>query len=256
MKNRPQPDEHGRRRVLYVILVALAVVVVGLASWKVIADNTKKPSGEVSNSTNALANNFVSSGTVYTTCLGKFHDTSLCRFSATESAQPLSKTAYKATMVTNQNGTGATLVYQQNGKGDTVITASSGGSATPGLNSVKYKGSFYIQDGNAWVKYPAKSMPALSTSPANSLSFMSSLVSKNLTKVYSEACGSLTCLKYQLMDSTTPNTTSYVWFDTRHYLLREWSSSDPSSGSIDMKISYQPVTISAPTPVEDFSAAQ
>jgi hypothetical protein len=221
------------------------------------AGKSNQPPGvAASSSASSPAGTIVSSGTVYNTCLAKFHDTDLCRFAATESAQPLTKTSYQATMTSTQSGTTTTLVFQQNGKGDTAIATNGGSSASPGLNSITYKGNTYIEDGSAWIKYPAASTPAQSANPSSSLSFMSSLVSKNLTKADSEACGSMTCLKYQLVDSATPNTTAYLWFDTQHYLLREWSSSDPTNGSIDMKISYQPVSISAPSPVENLSAVQ
>jgi outer membrane lipoprotein-sorting protein len=74
-------------------------------------------------------------------------------------------------------------------------------------------------------------------------------------KIDTEACGSLTCFKYQITDSASPGSTQYAWFDNGAYLLREWKSSDSSGSSTDMTISYQAISITAPSPVQDYSAA-
>jgi outer membrane lipoprotein-sorting protein len=69
-----------------------------------------------------------------------------------------------------------------------------------------------------------------------------------------EACGNLTCYKYQVTTATAAGAKQYVWFDTTSYQLRRWQYSDSSTGTTDMAISYQPVTISQPSPVQPLSA--
>jgi outer membrane lipoprotein-sorting protein len=68
-----------------------------------------------------------------------------------------------------------------------------------------------------------------------------------------EACGKLTCFKYQVIDSTAPATTQYLWFDTKDYMMQRWSFKDANSSS-DMVFTYQAVTIKAPSTVHDFDA--
>lgn len=251
MNSQPvRPSQPSKQTLLYGG-VAVAVLIVALIGWKLLSQPTKPKTDD---STGTSLTKVVSSGSTYNTCMTRFQDTDLCRFAATESAQPLNKTAYKATLTTTQPGANGTLAYEQDGTGNTALTTSSG--STIHLNSIQYHGTLYIQNGNVWIKYPKDSGLPQTSSPSNNLSFLSSLTSDSLTRIGSEPCGSLTCLKYKLDQPTTPGATNYVWFDTRHYLLREWNASDSTHGMTDMKINYQPVTIAAPSPVEDLSATQ
>jgi len=70
-----------------------------------------------------------------------------------------------------------------------------------------------------------------------------------IKKLGEEACGSLSCLKYQ-MDEPTYKTTSTVWFDTKAYKSRKMETG--LNGSITtIEYSYENVTIVAPTPTKD-----
>jgi outer membrane lipoprotein-sorting protein len=64
----------------------------------------------------------------------------------------------------------------------------------------------------------------------------------------------LTCYEYQVSGAAAGGTQD-VWFDTGSYKLREWREADSAGNTTDMTVTYQPVTISAPSPVENFSAA-
>jgi outer membrane lipoprotein-sorting protein len=66
-----------------------------------------------------------------------------------------------------------------------------------------------------------------------------------------EACGSLTCYKYQVSDTAIPGK-QYVWFDTSSYKLRRWQYIN-GSDTTDMTLSYSTVTITAPSPVQSVS---
>lgn len=67
------------------------------------------------------------------------------------------------------------------------------------------------------------------------------------------ACGSLTCYKYQVTDSTTPTATQYAWFDNKNYELRQWQYTD-SGDTDDITISYGAVNITKPSPVQSVSS--
>jgi len=245
MRQQINNDERGMAHVMVAVLVVVVLVAIGLVGWRVMAKkNDKTPADKTTTVAAASA--------AYTSCLAQFHDTTLCHFAEAESAKPIDKAAYQATLTTDQSGTASTLVFAQDGNGNTSLTTS-GGSASEQLNTVTYAGVTYIKNGSVWIKYPTTSTPAQTTDPSSDLTFMSSLTSEHFTKVDSEACGSLTCLKYKLTDTATPTATDYVWFDTHDYLLREFSSTDPSSGTTDMKLSYQAVSISVPSPVQDLS---
>jgi outer membrane lipoprotein-sorting protein len=70
-----------------------------------------------------------------------------------------------------------------------------------------------------------------------------------------EACGSLTCFKYQVIDSTAADTTSYIWFDTKDYQLRR-TLSDGASYKSDMTFEYDDVQINAPATFKELAENQ
>ena len=66
-----------------------------------------------------------------------------------------------------------------------------------------------------------------------------------------EACGSLTCYKYQIIDPDKPNDEGFLWFDNSSYLLRRISSKDSNGTTAEMTFSYESVNITEPTPVKE-----
>jgi hypothetical protein len=249
-----QPGRDLHKFLPYLSGAGIVILVLGgLIAWGMLSQPPK--SNNQGKGAAAPLTGVVSTGSTYTTCLAKFHDEELCRFAATESAQPLDKTAYRATFSANQKGVTTGLIYTQDGQGNTTLTTSKNDAVQ--IDSVTYQGNSYIKAGDAWVKYPSNSsLSKLAGNPAGNLSFLNSLITQNLTKEGSGRCGNDTCLKYRLIDPSTPQATNYLWFDTQHYLLREWSSTDPTTGQIDMKINYQPVHIGVPSPVQEVSAGQ
>jgi outer membrane lipoprotein-sorting protein len=75
-------------------------------------------------------------------------------------------------------------------------------------------------------------------------------------EIDTEACGSLTCFKYQISDSASPGTTQFAWFDNQSYLLRQWKYTDNAGNSTDMTISYEPISISAPAQYQTIPTGQ
>lgn len=255
MKISMHKNEQGMGHILMIVMVVVVIAVIGAVGYEVMNRQNKPASTNNSATTSSTTNTTATTTSVYGTCLAQYHDSNICHFAQAQAAAPIDKTAYKATLASTQSGATGTLVFEQDGKGNSSTTISGG---TGSISTVSFAGNYYTQSGGVWIKYPGTSSAATSaqsSSPSSDLSFMGSLTTTKFTKVDSEACGSLTCLKYQFTDSTMPNATNYVWIDTHDYLLREWSSTDGSGNSVDMKLAYQPVNISAPTPVEDFSAA-
>lgn len=65
-----------------------------------------------------------------------------------------------------------------------------------------------------------------------------------------EACGTLTCYKYQVFDPENPDVRQYVWFDDQEFKLRQLRF---ESGSIisEQTFEYVSVNITEPSPVRD-----
>jgi DNA/RNA-binding domain of Phe-tRNA-synthetase-like protein len=70
---------------------------------------------------------------------------------------------------------------------------------------------------------------------------------KNLGK---ETCGSLTCFKYQIIDTTKPTEELIIWFDDAEYKARKFSFKDATQ-TMTADITYDAVTIGKPSPVKE-----
>jgi hypothetical protein len=68
-----------------------------------------------------------------------------------------------------------------------------------------------------------------------------------------EACGNLTCFKYQVIDPQAKDTTDYIWFDTKDYQLRK-TSTESKDGKYEANFSYAKVEIKEPSPVKEATA--
>jgi len=69
-------------------------------------------------------------------------------------------------------------------------------------------------------------------------------------KISKEACGKLTCLKYQVIDPNNTEVTQYMWFDTKEYLLRK--TRDEAKGVVtEATFSYDKENIQEPSPVKE-----
>jgi hypothetical protein len=70
-----------------------------------------------------------------------------------------------------------------------------------------------------------------------------------------EACGNLTCFKYQVIDPTNKETTEYIWFDDKDYQLRK-TSSEYKDGRTESTFSYSKIEIKEPSPVKELGHNQ
>lgn len=69
-------------------------------------------------------------------------------------------------------------------------------------------------------------------------------------KIGEEACGKFNCFKYQVIESGNTESTEYIYFDDKDYLLRKTRSE--SSGVIsESTVEYGNVSVSAPSPVKE-----
>lgn len=70
-----------------------------------------------------------------------------------------------------------------------------------------------------------------------------------------EACGNLTCFKYQEMGPSAPGTTHYFWFDDKDYQLRR-DRTEADGTVTESTYSYAKFTISEPSPVKELGPNQ
>lgn len=235
----------------HVLVMALVVVVLGavsFAGYTVAHKNSPKASTKTTTTTAGSEKNATDAG-----CLTTYHDVNLCKFAAHAN---IDKTAYKATLtVSNAQSTG-NMTLESDGKGNTSSTLTGNGQT---VSTIMLGGTSYMRlaESGVWYEYPAgSSTPGSGSNPASGMNLVlgAGITYKPLG---TEACGSLTCFKYQVTDTATPTTTQYAWFDNKTYLLREWKavSTNADQGTVDMKLTYPgSVTISKPSPVQPFTA--
>jgi hypothetical protein len=236
-------DERGVAMVVEIILVAVVLAAIGYAAYAYHMAQTKKTPA----ATKTTASTSV---TVDASCIATYHDANLCHFASNSTS--LNKMAYKATITEVTSGQSSSIVLENDGKGGTSLSGSSGGTQ---INTIELAGATYLETGGTWIKYPSGSSAA-ATNPTSSMNLGVGATGISYKEIDTEACGNLTCFKYQVTDSTSAGATQFAWFDNKSYLLREWKYTDGSGNSTDMNISYQNITITAPSPVESFSAAQ
>ena len=243
MKKKVHVNEKGVGHVV-VVVVIVVLVAIGLVAW-LVASNKKSPSTNGSTSS-------TSSSAAYSSCMRSYSDSRLCNFAA--NSADFSKTAYTATLNITQSGTTSTATLKSDGKGNTDLTTTSNGES---INAISLNGNTYLQENGSgtWIEYPSGTS-APTSSPTSNMNI--AVGSSGITYRYlgTSSCGSLTCYEYKIDDSSMADTTQYAWIDTASYKLREWKATDSSGNTTTMTITYTPVTISTPSPVESFSQAE
>ncbi len=70
-------------------------------------------------------------------------------------------------------------------------------------------------------------------------------------KVGMESCGALTCFKYQVADPSIPDSTEYVLFDNKDYLLRKTVSIGLDNNRAESEFDYSKISIDIPSPIKE-----
>jgi len=239
-----QKNEKGITHLLLIILGVVVISGVAFVGWKV-ADSHK--------STNPTASSSSSKNTsTDSSCLATYHDNRICNFAAFSTS--FNKTAYTAALTITQGGATSTATLKSDGKGNTELTTTSSGST---LDAITLNNVEYVQNNGSgpWIEYSTGSTTP-TTNPTSSMNIGVGNSGVSFQYIGTEACGSLTCYKYQVTDTTTPSATQYVWFDSSSYKLRQWQYSDGSGNTTDMTVTYTSVNITKPSPVENISGTE
>lgn len=74
-------------------------------------------------------------------------------------------------------------------------------------------------------------------------------------KVGIEACGKLTCFKYQVIDPAITDSTEYIFFDNKQYQLRKTISVGPDNNQSTSEFDYSKISIDIPSPIKESESA-
>jgi hypothetical protein len=252
MKNTIVPlrkQQQGMGHLLVVGLAILVVGVVGFAGWKVASKNSPKASTNATTTSNKTE---VQAAT--TSCVATYHDANLCN---AVSHFNTDKIAHEVTFTATGASGNGTVMIKYDGKGNSSTTMTGGSEA---FNSITLDGNTYEQSsaGGVWYEYPSGTSSSSSSSstvsdPTSGMNLV--LGSGNTYKpMGTVACGSMTCFKYEVVEASTPGTTTYVLFDNHDYLLRGLDATDSNSQTFDVTFSYpSSVVISKPSPVQSMA---
>lgn len=249
MKISLKEDERGLSHVVLILLAVVVLAAVGFAGYRVMnkdKDSTKESASSVVD-TNQKE--------LVKECEKHFKDKDLCKFTGNYS---LDKVAYVMKSTSTMDGVNSTMEMRSDGKGNTSMKSTNGGETSEIINFEKVT---YMKDNSdgQWIKFANNDTAASPTelNPADGVDFTTTTKDEtaestiSYKKLGSEKCGNLTCLKYQMIDSTKPNDINYFWFDTKDYRMHRWYSKD-DNGTTDFTITYESVKISAPSPVKEF----
>lgn len=250
MKASIKHDQRGLGSLLIIILAVVVIAVVGVVAWQV----TKKDKDTTATTKSAKS----ASKEVNAACIKAYNDKELCKFTANYTA--LEKEPYKTVVTSTSSEGNSQATILNDGKGNTSVVTTVDGKESAFMT---YNKDTYSKGPGetTWIKFPATDTTATDTKSSNPTSdikidnkYDGTDNSITYKKIGKEKCGNANCLKYQVIDSTQPNTTTYVWFNTDNYRLARYTTKDSNNSTTDMTITYQSVKLSAPTPVKEFNS--
>lgn len=188
--------------------------------------------------------------TVEKSCLAEVKDKKFCKFAAHVKKMGDYKLTLKATTTDVVNS------YEVSGSKDGNIQMAASTNGKEVANIVVFNNTSYAEDltDSTWIKYG----PNAANKPdvfdikkeIGKNDFKSDKGQKyeykNLGK---EGCGNMSCYKYQIIDTQNTVTKTFVLFDDLQFLLRSLTSSD-NTGSSELTMSYETVSIVQPAPVK------
>ncbi len=235
-----QRNQDGLGHVLLVILIVGVVAVVGVIGWLVLGKN-KSVSNIVNQATNQAA----------AECNKEMDDKDLCKFmSSWEQSKQ-----YRITSVTTTDGEKQTSTYEIDGDKTRIVM-----SGEYAYEAITIGDTTYTKAGDTWYKKTTNTDDTALTEDAKvDFEEPSTDETKDTTTYKSlgkDPCGSLTCFKYQVVDTKNTDTTEYIWFDDKDYKLRKTLSESKNGDTSESTFEYDNVSVSEPSPVKELAENQ
>lgn len=242
--SQPQKSQAGFAHMAIIIVIVL-VASVGGAGYYVFTKNKDKKSDSTSSIVASADTKAVSDA-----CNKALNDKDFCKFASNFKAL----TNYKAVITGTGADSNSSIVLEVENNDNSRMVISQNGKETSSFVTIG-KDSYYkdLSDGK-WVKSTDTSTTTKSESNIHDSikveDFSAAETAKTeYKKIGKEPCGKLTCFKYQIIEKDTPNVEQFVWFDTKDYLMRRFTTKDNGETS-DMSFTYEKVKITAPSPVK------
>ncbi|HSE61064.1 MAG TPA: hypothetical protein VLA88_02080 [Candidatus Saccharimonadales bacterium] len=242
-------DQRGIAHIVEIVIVGVLVLGIGgFVAWRVMdAQKSNQPANN-NNSSNPLAN---------VEC--KLSDKDICKFftSWRMNAQ------YKVTSSQTADGQTSTSTYEASDNGKSYhMTMTVNGAPYEIIAVGDYMYTKDFSDNKWWKQQLPKAQEDTIKGSYNydfdePTSDTPAPETKEpvYKKIGKEACGNLTCFKYEVLDPEQPNGKQTLWFDDKDYQLRRMRLENEGTVS-DQTFAYSSVKITAPSPTKDLAPNQ
>lgn len=247
MKTSMRLNQQGLAHVALVLVLVVVLGAVGFAGYKVVSKNK---AGDTSD------NSAVTKAAIEAAC--KETDKNICKFMSSW------KTNKYYTVVSKTTTDGKTTESTYKTEGDKKFHVIATGD-TPYEMIVIDKDTYTKAPNGTWWKQTTK--PEEKTpGPADKFDFGTDVDDSNTPdepedkttykNLGTEACGKLTCHKYEIVSSATPDDKEFIWFDTKDYQLRRTLSQYKDGTVSESTYSYDKISIKVPSPVKELGPNQ
>lgn len=181
----------------------------------------------------------------------KYNDPDLCKFI---NNFKLTNSYSAKSVTTDKSGTKTDSIFEGVGEDKTHMVLSQNNKET--FNVITISDTTYTKDytDNKWwkQKQPKQEKQVENqTNPVEEIKMSETEDKTTYKKTGMEACGSMQCFKYQIIDPQNTDTTEYIWFDNSQYMLRKERSEGKDGTATETTFTYSGVSIAEPSPTKD-----
>lgn len=237
MKYRNQTQTGSMPLVAIVVIAVVIVAALGFAAWRVVSD--------ASNPLESVANQ-----AAIDAC-AKENDKDICKFYTSWKID----TKYR---VTSTDPGGTSSIFEVDGNKSRIKT-----SGQMEYEVITIDQTTYTKAGSVWYKQTikdptqdvSKDYKADFKDPGTSNTTETTASKTTYKSLGKEACGKLTCFKYEVSDTTQTDVKEFIWFDDSGYRLQK-SRTETSTGVSEQTYEYDNISINVPSPVKELGADQ
>ncbi len=182
-------------------------------------------------------------------CKKELADEIFCKFASNWSLDE----DYQSIMTSSDTDGIVITTFENQGQDRSKVTSSKNGVEVSAFISIG--NTAYVKDlgDNSWFKYSSDA--PISEDLGEGLNFdFTSVGEENdptqYTQIGKDACGLLTCFKYEITDPNDPSAGTTIWFDDADYKLRRMLSAT-TDATTELSFSYGGVSIEEPTPIKE-----
>lgn len=244
-------DQAGLGHLLLLAIIVVVVGGVGLAGYTVMQKNKDK----TTTTSSSMASSEVSKA-MADSCKKEIDDKDLCKFFSSWDGN------LKFAVATTDTSGGVTTSMTMKVDGNNTYIKSEGDGA---MEIISIGDTTYTKGGAYWwkqTKSPSASNDPTSAVKYNDYAFESptedelDTASSEYKKLGKEACGNLTCFKYQFIDNTDTSSKQFLWFDDEDYHMQKLRIENTDGSVSEQTYSYENVSVTVPSPVKELGENQ